>query len=244
MQLSAVAMTERFSASSAGKHMACPASANLPLAIPNWSPPTVDDDERPAVAKGHNLHESFARIVSQPARDIHAMVSALDYVAQIRSTRKFKVLSEHTVQATWLTSQPQTTADLVLFVQDEIHVFDLKTGRIPVEVVGNEQLLFYAVCYAGLAPQAKGVHLHILQPWADGNQTWFADTNVLQQFMADAIAAEKKILAGDTTFGPSDHCKFCPANPHSRGGKGKPLCPAMMKLLYPPIVDEDEILSM
>jgi hypothetical protein len=111
-------------------------------------------------------------------------------------------------------------------------------------VVGNHQLLFYGVCFAPLAPLAKGITLHIVQPWADGNQSWFADTNVLQQFMADAIAAEQKILAGDTTFGPSDHCKFCPANPHSRGLKGKPLCPAMMKLLYPPIVDEDEILSM
>ena len=35
-------MPERFSASNAAKHMACPASANLELAIPNYQPP-VDD---------------------------------------------------------------------------------------------------------------------------------------------------------------------------------------------------------
>lgn len=238
-------MTERFSASSAARHMACPASANLPLAIPNWSPPDpVVEDARPVIAKGHKLHENFADITALPAADIKAMISALQYVADIRSQRKFKVLNEEPVTATWLTSKPGTTADLVLYTQDEMHVFDLKTGRIPVEVIGNKQLLFYGVCYAPLAPKAKGITLHIVQPWAEGNQSWYVDTNVLKQFMDDAIAAEKKILAGDTTFGPSDSCKFCPANPHSRGLKGKPLCPAMMKLLYPPIVDEDEILSM
>lgn len=225
--------------------MACPASANLPLAIPNWSPPDpVQEDARPAVSKGHKLHENFADIVTLPASDIRAMISALQYVEAVRSQRKFKVLSEESIEATWLASKPSTTVDLVLYLQDEIHVFDLKTGRIPVDVVNNKQLLFYAVCFAPLAPLAKGVTLHIVQPWAEGNQSWFADTTVLKQFMADAIAAEKKILAGDTTFGPSDNCKFCPANPHSRGLKGKPLCPAMMKLLYPPIVDEAEILSM
>jgi hypothetical protein len=36
---------------------------------------------------------------------------------------------------------------------------------------------------------------------------------------------------------------FCPAYPHSRSEKGKPLCPATMALLYPPIIDEDEILN-
>jgi hypothetical protein len=86
--------------------------------------------------------------------------------------------------------------------------------------------------------------MHILQPWADGNNHWFADTNVMAEFKAKAIAAEAKVLAGDTTFGPGEHCKFCPANPHSRGQKGRPFCPAMMGMLYPPIIDEDEILGL
>lgn len=46
------------------------------------------------------------------------------------------------------------------------------------------------------------------------------------------------------TFSPGDHCKFCPANPHGRGAKGKPYCPAMMGLLYPqPAVNYDEMLE-
>ena len=51
--------------------------------------------------------------------------------------------------------------------------------------------------------------------------------------MADAIEHDVLITDGDTTFQPGDHCMFCSANPHSRAAKGKPLCPAMMQMLYP-----------
>jgi hypothetical protein len=224
--------------------MACHASANLELAIPNWTPPVEDRTKDNASNRGTSMHEMFAKIMELPARDHRLMTEALSYVSILRSQRRFKVLVEQSVKATWLTSAPDTTVDLVLYTQDEIHVLDLKTGRIPVDVVGNEQLLYYAICFAPLAPKAKGVRLHIVQPWADNCESWFADTNVLAQYMRDAQAAEAAIAAGSVTFGPSDHCKFCPANPHSRGDKGKPLCPAMLQLLYPDKTDEDAILAL
>jgi hypothetical protein len=154
------------------------------------------------------------------------------------------VLIEQPIKATWLATAPGTTPDLVLYTSDELHVIDLKTGKIPVEVVDNEQLLFAAVTLAHLAPKAKGATMHIVQPWAGGNHSWFASTDQIRQFMEDAIAAEAAIQQGSTTFGPGDHCTFCPANPHSRGQKGAPLCPAMMQVLYPQPFDEDELLSL
>ena len=43
---------------------------------------------------------------------------------------------------------------------------------------------------------------------------------------------------------PGDHCKFCAANPHTRGDKGTIMCPPMMDILYPRVtVDEEEILN-
>lgn len=237
-------MPKRFSASNAAMMMNCHASANLDLAIPNWTEPVVDRTAG-AKGKGTNYHKIFEDVFQLPAKDIGHFATMFQYVAELRSTRRFKVLTEFQMTAEWLPSKPQTTTDLVLYTQDEIHVLDPKTGKIPVEVVGNEQLLFYAACVAPLAPKAKGVTLHILQPWADGCRSWFADTNTIRQFMDDAIATDLAITAGDTTFGPSDHCKFCPANPHSRGDKGSPLCPEMMQLLYPQTrVDTDEILSL
>jgi hypothetical protein len=166
------------------------------------------------------------------------------YIADLRSTRRFTALVEQSMTATWLSTQPLTTPDLVLYTQDEIHMIDLKTGKIPVEVVDNSQLLYGAATVAGLAPRAKGVTLHIVQPWADGNKSWFADTPTIGRFMDDCRAAEAAIQAGDTTFGPGDHCTFCPANPQGRGLKGQPHCPAMMQIYYPSVVDEAEMLGL
>lgn len=237
-------MPERFSASSAARHMACHASANLELAIPNYVPPVEDRTIVNASNIGTRRHEQFAIDMELPAKDIEAYARALQYVAELRSKRRFKVLIEEGVSADWLPTPTKTTVDLALYTQDELHILDLKWGKILVDVVENEQLLFYAACFAHLAPKAKGVHLHILQPRADNMATWFVDTTRLREFMDEAAAAQAKILAGDTSFGPSDHCKFCPANPHTRGLKGKPLCPAMMQMLYPTVLDESDILSL
>lgn len=236
-------MTVRFSASVAAQLMACPASANLDKAILGWTAP-VRDETKGQKAVGTKRHEMLEPIMELSPSDLQHMADYIQYVADLRKGRRFNVLVEQTVTATWLKSQPQTTADLVLHTQDEIHVLDGKWGRIPVEVIDNAQLLYYAVCYAPLAPKAKGVTLHILQPYANNYESWFASADVLKQFMDEAIAAETRVLQGDTTFGPSDHCKFCPAYPHSRGDKGSPMCPATLQILYPSTVDEDAILDL
>ena len=236
-------MPARFSASKAGMHMSCHASANLDLAIPNWTPPVEDRLADNAANRGTAVHELLAKVAEMPAKDIACFGRAVDYLANLRSQRRFKVLIETEVTATWLASEPTSTADLVLHTQDELHVIDWKWGTIPVEVVENEQLMFYAVSYAPLAPKAKGVTTHIVQPRADNIESWFISADRLAQFMEDAQKAEAAILGGSTTFGPSDHCTFCPANPHSRTAKGGPLCPEMMQLLYPQPFDEDEILG-
>lgn len=240
-------MPEKFSASVASRHMQCHGSANLDLAIPGWTPPVEDPTKDNAANRGTRMHEMFADIVSLSTTDMTMMARALQYVAEVRAKRRFKVLSESVQEATWLASAPgdvpKTTADLVLYVADEIHVIDLKTGRIPVQTVGNSQLLYYAATYAHLAPRAKGVTVHIVQPWAGIMDSWWVDTPRLAQFMADARAAYHAIQNLSTKLFPGDHCEFCPAYPHSRTDKGKPLCPAAMQLLYPAPFNEDEILN-
>jgi len=237
-------LTKRFSASSAAQLIACPGSANLELAIPGWVDPIVDE-EKGAKAKGHRLHEYLDQTSALSPRDLRALAAALDYMANLRSQRRFRILTEETVIATWLQTTPKTTVDVVLYTLDELHIVDYKTGVIRVSPVENEQLMFYALCFSHLAPKAPGVTLHIVQPWVkDGIESWFVSASELQDFMLLAQDAEKKIIAEDTTLHPTDHCKFCPANPHSRGDKGRPFCPVMMHLLYPPKYDEDEILSL
>lgn len=235
-------MSERFSASVAGRHMACPASAHLELAIPNFELPEVLSTD--AADRGTAKHEMLEPIWQLPAKEMKAMAQAIEYVAELRSTRRFKVLIEEKMTAEWLDSKPKTTADIVLYTQDEMHILDGKWGKIPVDAANNTQLLYYDATYGHLAPKAKGITNHIFQPLIGEYQSVFVTADEIAQFMDEARAAEAKILAGDTTFGPSDHCKFCPAFPHTRGIKGSPLCPTTMQLLYPKTeVDEDAILD-
>jgi hypothetical protein len=235
-------MSERFSASNAAKHMACPASANLELAIPNFEFPVVDNIVR-ASDEGTAAHAVFELLMNYSARDMLHFVTLLQYVADLRSTRRFKVLTEQKVKATWLPSEPDTTVDLVLYTADEMHVLDLKWGRMMVDVFSNVQMTYYAKCFRSLAPKAKGVTIHVLQPRADNMEKYWVSDQEMDEFTEAAIATDLKILAKDLTFGPSDECKFCPAYPHSRSPKGRPLCPATMQLLYPQPLDEDEMLN-
>ena len=221
--------------------MACHASAHLELAIPNWREPVVDHMAG-AKGKGTRMHEMLEPIWELSVADMKHVINVVNYVANVRGKRRFKVLVEETVVADWLPSAPKTTVDLVFYTQDEMHIIDFKWGRIPVEVVDNKQLLFYARSYAHLAPKATSVTVHIVQPYADNFESWNIDTATLWRFESAALLADQAISAGSVTFGPSDACMFCPAYPHSRSDKGKPLCPATMALLYPPIIDEDEIL--
>jgi hypothetical protein len=237
-------MVERFSASVASRHMACHASADLETAIPGWAPPIEDDKADNAANRGTIMHALFAQVMGLGARDLEKFSAAVTYIAELRQTRRFNVLIEQSTTAEWLATKPGTTADLVLYTRDEIHVIDLKTGKIPVSPVENRQLMYYAVTYGWLAPKAAGVHLHIVQPWAGYMGSWFADTAALQLFADEARAAEQLIQLGDRTFGPGDSCMFCPANPHSRGSKGHPMCPALMGMYYPEVLDEAEILSL
>lgn len=236
-------MVERFSASVASRHMACHASAELETAIPGWVPPVEDPDADNAANQGTTKHALFAQVMDLGVRDLEKFSMAITYIADLRQKRRFKVLIEEPITAEWLKTKPGTTADLVLYTQDELHVIDLKTGKIPVSPVENKQLMYYAVSYGHLAPKAKGVTMHIVQPWAGVMESWYADTAKLQLFMKEARLAELNIQLGDRTFGPGDHCMFCPANPRSRGQKGHPLCPALMQMYYPEVLDEQALLS-
>lgn len=224
---------EKFSASVASRHMGCSASADLEKAIPHWIAPEKDPDADNAANRGTKMHEVFAQAGAMSAKDMHMMGIAIEYTGVLRQKRRFRSLIEQPVEVEWLDSKPRTTADLVLYTKDEIHVLDLKTGKIPVEAMENSQMLYYAATYGHLAPKAAGVTLHVVQPWADNIESWFASAARIAQFMLDARAAERKILNGQLQFTPGDHCMFCPANPHSRAAKGRPFCPAMMELLYP-----------
>jgi len=155
-----------------------------------------------------------------------------------------RVYTELRMTATWLPSQPTTTADLVVVSDAGIDVVDYKTGTIFVSVDDNDQMNFYGwTALLKLDPEQLyyEVGLHILQP---GNLTGTTvSVRNLRKWAEQALAADDAIAAKDLRLIPGDHCTFCPANPHSRGDKSVVKCPAKMSQLYPALIDEGEILG-
>lgn len=244
---------QRFSASNAEKQMACHGSADLETAIPFFKFPEADDVIR-ASDVGTEAHEVFEKLMHYSARDMLAWIRVLEYVAYLRSTRRFKVLTEHKFTAEWLDvdatgNKPVTTADLVLYTKDELHVLDLKWGRIPVDAHKNVQTMYYGAAAAPLSPKAEGVTVHILQPRAKDDlgewnlEPYYVSATELAHFMGETLTHQRAINAGDLSLGVGDHCKFCPAYPQARIPKGRPMCPAAMQVLYPAPFDEDAILN-
>lgn len=237
-------MAERFSASYATRHLNCHASANLKAAIPGYEDPP-DDGRIKASVLGTEMHRFMELAQAYSPAEVLALARAMEYVAELRKRRRFKMRLEAQGQGWWLVGKPNTTADVLLYVSDEIHVIDYKFGRVPVEVDGNDQGKYYSLAFLPMAPRAKGVHFHIVQPLVDNIESTFFTRAELEQFKADTIAAQDAILNGSVKFSPGDHCQFCPANPHSRGAKGSVYCPAMLQVLYPPPpLDEDAILDL
>ena len=236
---------QRFSASVAEQHMNCHASANLEAAIPGLELPVEDRTADNAANRGTAFHEEMERLVNQySANELDKIAAALRYVSEVRKLRRFKVITEAKGEGWWLSQKPKTTSDLVLYVADELHVIDYKFGRIPIEAKGNSQGKYYSLAFSPLAPKAKGVTFHIVQPFADNYDSVFFTAAELEQFRVDTANADRAIQAGSTTFGPTDKgCLFCPANPHSRGQKANKFCPVMLQMLYPVKYNEDEILD-
>lgn len=235
---------ERFSASVAEKHVSCHASAHLELAIPGLQLPVEDRTIANAANKGTMMHKFMEDVSVLSPKELLGLAQAIEYIATLRKKRRFKMLVEARGTGWWLSQTPNTSADVVLYVQDEIHIVDYKFGKILVEVDDNTQLKYYGLSFFPLAPKAKGVHVHIVQPFADNMDSVYFTRDELDEFRKETAAADAAIQAGSTKFNPTEKgCLFCPANPHGRGDKATHMCPVMLSILYPPKVDEDSILD-
>ena len=186
-----------------------------------------------------------------PPKMLRYVVDALEYYAKLIQNagvvRTRQIHAEESLVCDWLPSKPLTTPDVVILTDNTLDVLDWKTGTIPVDPQGNDQLMFYlaSALYANV-PRRKWHNLemrvHVVQP---GNQTSEHVTyQQLMDWMEEAIAADTAIMQKDLTLRPGDHCTFCPANPHSRGDKAAPWCPPMYSMLYPDTTNDDEILDL
>src|SRR6478735_10923903 len=112
---------ERFSASVAEKHVSCHASAHLELAIPGLQLPVEDRTIANAANKGTMMHKFMEDVSVLSPKELLGLAQAIEYIATLRKKRRFKMLVEARGTGWWLSQTPNTSADVVLYVQDEIH---------------------------------------------------------------------------------------------------------------------------
>lgn len=178
-----------------------------------------------------------------PPKMLRFLAETALYVADLqeRLAGQGTIYGERSMVATWLPSKAKTTPDIAIVGLKTLEIVDYKTGVIFVDPTDNDQLLFYAACCLAEAPEAEEFTVHVLQP---GNlSSWTAPVEYLRKWMKKAVETDNKIKAKDLTLVPSDHCTFCPANPWGRGDKSEAKCPAMQEILYPPVVDNDELFA-
>lgn len=242
---------QKFSASQAEKFIGCHASADLETAIPGFKLPENDVDREPSIpenigfivdmidkvsrdtgsskaaSRGTMLHACVATLLAEfsTSGQFEKLVLLFNSLLAVMQKRRFKMLIEETVLLDWLQRPAPTTADLVLYTADELHVWDWKFGTMPVDISAL-QLKIYALAFMFLAPKAKGVTVHVLQP---GN---YAEVYYTKEQLIAArdlvIQHEAEVLAGDLSFNTGKQCEFCPASPYTRGAKGNISCTAFI----------------
>lgn len=111
------------------------------------------------------------------------------------------------------------TPDCVLFGTFDLEVVDAKFGRIPVEVLGNEQFLCYALLawneYLKRRPGVR-VRLTVVQPNAFHKSGPRRSRTVTTKDLLDfekRLHATVKVAEQKETIRlkPGRHCKYCPA---------------------------------
>ena len=193
--------------------------------------------------------DSEERLPPQMLVYVQQTIVELYMLRETHGPNFYQTIAERSIQCSWLKSNPMTTPDIVFALPDRLIVVDYKTGKIPVSPVANDQLMFYAVsALHAYYPRinwhwaVKTIEMIIWQP--GHHESWETDIDTLMKWEAEAHATDARIARKDLTLRPGSSCTFCPANPHSRGDKAPPYCPAMMAVLYPSNTDEEAVLDL
>jgi hypothetical protein len=196
-------------------------------------------DQINAVAHGAAVISGAAK--SLTGEDIDSVWDYYQYCDEIRSGgRPGIIYIEHPAAISWIDPQLRGTVDFALFDmrRKELYVGDYKTGYVPVSAVGNEQLMFYALCLLrkNNAMGADTVTMFICQPnmlnWRENTVTVpVAEVLSWGDKMRAAYEASKK---SDAPLVPGAGCKYCPA-------KGR--CPAHAQAAIPAALPQAGILS-
>lgn len=200
-----------YSPSSTERWLKCPASVPASKG--------VESEESSYAAEGtkaHEIAEAAIRddIIPNCDFEIHEAVSV--YLDTIRDVRKNTVLAEW-IEYTFVHESIKDfggTPDYVAIYTEGtdmvLHIVDYKHGAgVPVDVIGNKQLLSYAVIVSSfLTNVITKYRLTIVQPRAGGVRTWDTTPTNVADHESDVIEA----INSPRFFDSGSHCRWCPLN--------------------------------
>jgi hypothetical protein len=213
-------------ASSAYRWFACPGSVQLSKVAPKQEPSIFAAEGTAAhelaevcLKKGLNASVFIGREFNkfEVTKEMSEAVQVYLDAVRAANTKGTFLMVEHKFQLDWIDKAAFGTNDaMIAEPYGTLHVFDYKHGvGVPVDAVGNEQLLYYALGGARTGDYTT-VKMTIVQPRArhkDGPiRTWeipIAELYSWENRLRDAIAATK---LETPVFKAGDHCKFCPAS--------------------------------
>lgn len=211
-------------ASSMYRWSKCPGSNKLCANIPDHTSSYAQEG-----TAAHEIAAQWLKTGSPPknmddelAEGLGFYVDAVkdDYEGSGREGAKGTLLVEHAFDLGGVFPGCYGTADAVVWnpVSRILHVHDLKWGAgIPVEVVDNPQLKYYALgALVTLGLPAKEVEMVICQPRCphrDGPiRRWKISSTALIDFSADLIEFAKATLKAGAPLVAGEHCRFCKAS--------------------------------
>lgn len=239
----------QLSPSSASRWMVCPGSVALSKDIPNTSSAYADE--------GTAAHELAAKCLTDGSspQDCIGLVIPVNgtkftvdqdmadyvggYVQRIRDMVESlggELLVEQHLDISSITGEDDAggTSDVVILLDDEIIIADLKYGQgVQVDAVGNKQLRIYALAALeayDLLGTVKRVRMIIDQPRKKHYSEEVVSVEDLRRFAEEVKRAAERVEAACTYIGQWDElhekylnpgekqCQFCPA-------KGK--CPKL-----------------
>lgn len=179
--------------------------------IPEW------DESSPAAAEGTRLHDLAERVLT--GEILICPDEVKEYVDYCRSITPegAEVFVEEKVPL-FYSPEETGTVDYAIRHGEELHIVDLKTGRIKVDAEGNLQGLIYAM---GLVtPDIKVIHITIFQ--YDQPYTWTISIFDANQFCHVIKEAAQKAMDEETTdlAQSTDACRWCRCKPYCKEHTG------------------------
>jgi len=220
-----------WSASSAERWMACPASIRLSEGMP--------DQSSPYAAEGTCAHELAEKALLEDkqcidyvGQEFHGWTVDeemagfvqvyVDYVRKAaRGIFKDTLIEERFDLSNLHEGLFGTNDACVREYMGTLEVIDLKYGKgVPVFPEKNKQLMYYALG-AMQGGEYNKIKLTIIQPRVDEPiKSWSTKPEYIEKFKEDLLYAVEKTKRPDAEAVTGDHCKFC---------KAKAICPAQKK---------------